>query len=448
MRLQAVSVKGLFGRFDHEFSLTSSDQITILTAPNGYGKTALLSLITFFFSKQFSKMRRYEFSSVTLSFSDNISVVVTKRKQPKDGAANKSETTLVFTSHGQGPVEPFHYSRNDEPLSRELSIIDRYIPYLTRIGPDNWIDDRDGRPYSLDEVIDTFADSLPKSLQRLTDVPAWLNTLIQSTECHMIETQRLLRLDLDYDGRYSARRPKISRSVVEGNAEDLSQKIGDAIKNYAAQSQKLDQSFPKRMVQQFGRDAPPEDVIRNKLRELEENRTQLVSAGLLDKSDADQITEFDRIGEKEIRNFLRVYSEDTQQKLSVFDDLYEKINIFQNIISAHLTFKTLKIDLKSGMKVEDEAGRTVPLNSLSSGEQHELVIIYDLLFRVSDNSLILIDEPELSLHVAWQKKFITDLQQIQKLRPLTVAIATHSPQIINDRWDLVTELDGGLSERN
>ncbi|MDH7790180.1 AAA family ATPase [Ochrobactrum sp. AN78] len=444
MRLRAVSVKGLFGRFNHEFSLTSSDQITILTAPNGYGKTALLSLIMFFFSKQFAKMRRYEFTSVTFWFSDSIFVVVTKSKETRDGGNVGSKTSLVFTCHGRGPVEPFNYSRGDEPLSRELSIIDRYIPYLTRVGPDSWIDDRDGRSYTLEEVIDTFADMLPKSLQRLTDIPEWLSDVIQSTECHMIETQRLLRLDVDYDGRYPSRRPKASRSVVEGNAEDLAQKIGDAIKIYAAQSQKLDQTFPKRMVQQFGKDAPPEDVIRNKLRELEEKRIQLVSAGLLDKSDADQITEFDRIGEKEIRNFLRVYSEDTQKKLSVFDDLYEKINIFQNIIAEHLTFKKLKIDPKSGMKVEDDAGRIVPLNSLSSGEQHELVIIYDLLFRVSDNSLILVDEPELSLHVAWQKKFITDLQQIQKARPLNVAIATHSPQIINERWDLVTELDGGL----
>ncbi|MGV1916398.1 AAA family ATPase [Rhizobium sp. 22-785-1] len=448
MKLVKVAVRGLFGRFDHEFDLTSDDQITILTAPNGYGKTALLSLIIFFFSKQFAKMRRYEFSSVTFVFSNEQHVVVNRRKLEPGSKSSNSVGELLFTGHGFGPAESFHYARSDEPLNREASIIDRYIPFLTRIDSDKWIDDRDGRMYSLDDVVDSFGDILPKNLQRLVETPQWLTNAIHSTECHMIETQRLLRLDVDYESRHAARRPRASRSVVEGNAEDLAQKIGDAIKKYAAQSQKLDQSFPKRMVQQFGKNAPPEDIIRNKLRELEEKRTQLVSAGLLDKSDADQITELDRIGEKEIRNFLRVYSEDTQQKLSVFDDLYEKINIFQTIIAEHLTFKKLKIDPKVGMKVEDDQGRPIPLNALSSGEQHELVIIYDLLFRVSDNSLILVDEPELSLHVAWQKKFITDLQRIQKARPLNVVIATHSPQIINQRWDLVTELDGGLSERN
>lgn len=446
MKLQNVCVKGLFGRFDHQFNLTSPEQITILTAPNGYGKTALLSLITFFFSKQFPKMRRYKFGSIKLSFSNDIGVLITKEAaEPELG---KPDDVLIFHAIGMGEEDPFRLTRSDEPLAREISIIDRYIPFLTRIGSDTWIDDRDGRPYSLVEIIDVFADNLPKSLQRLTDIPDWLEYLIQSTECHMIETQRLLRLDADYDAKFSSRRPKQTRSVVEGNAEDLAQRIGDAIKGYATEAQKLDQSFPKRMVQQFGRNAPPEDIIRNKLRELEDKRSKLVSAGLLDKSDADQITAFDRIADKEIRNFLRVYAQDTQEKLSVFDDLYEKISIFQNIISSHLTFKSLTIDPKVGMKVSDDQGRPVPLPSLSSGEQHELVMIYDLLFRVSDGSLILIDEPELSLHVAWQKRFISDLQQIQTLRPLSVAIATHSPQIINERWDLVTELNGGWSERN
>ena len=54
--------------------------------------------------------------------------------------------------------------------------------------------------------------------------------------------------------------------------------------------------------------------------------------------------------------------------------------------------------------------------------------------------MILIDEPELSLHVSWQINFIEDLERILRLRRLKVLIATHSPQIIHDRWDLVQEL--------
>ncbi|MCK5719976.1 MAG: AAA family ATPase, partial [Thiomargarita sp.] len=52
----------------------------------------------------------------------------------------------------------------------------------------------------------------------------------------------------------------------------------------------------------------------------------------------------------------------------------------------------------------------------------------------------LIDEPEISLHVAWQVEFLGDMKDIINLREFDVIISTHSPQIIDDRWDLTVEL--------
>ena len=77
---------------------------------------------------------------------------------------------------------------------------------------------------------------------------------------------------------------------------------------------------------------------------------------------------------------------------------------------------------------------------LSSGEQHELVILYELIFRTAPDSLVLIDEPELSLHVAWQAQFVPDLERMAKLTGFRSILATHSPEIVGDRWDLTVEL--------
>jgi predicted ATP-binding protein involved in virulence len=65
-----------------------------------------------------------------------------------------------------------------------------------------------------------------------------------------------------------------------------------------------------------------------------------------------------------------------------------------------------------------------------------------MLFKVKPNSLILIDEPELSLHVVWQQEFLKDLEQITRLVGFDILIATHSPDIINVRWNLTVELKG------
>jgi len=69
-------------------------------------------------------------------------------------------------------------------------------------------------------------------------------------------------------------------------------------------------------------------------------------------------------------------------------------------------------------------------------------LFYDLLFNVTPNSLVLIDEPEISLHVAWQKQFLKDLQAVTANAQFDVLLATHSPQIIANRWDLTVELKG------
>jgi len=56
--------------------------------------------------------------------------------------------------------------------------------------------------------------------------------------------------------------------------------------------------------------------------------------------------------------------------------------------------------------------------------------------------MIIIEEPELSLHISWQNKFINDLKDVTAMNSVSIIIATHSPDIINDNWDLKIELAG------
>lgn len=445
MQLKSVSVNALFGRFDHRIPINLEEKITIITAPNGYGKTVILNLIMYFFTRQFHKLLRYSFDVLEFEFSNGSKIRVHGAgKRDLFGEEPKEERKEVL-------FEPINFSEEAKSwpyrLDRERSMrrtmydFERLVPFLQRVDRDAWLDDRTGGIYSSVEVIEQFTDYLPEKLRMAVKLPDWLEGAARATECHLIETQRLLQIDLHPEHHYP-RSSRRSQSVVERNAEDLSKHISAALQHYANDSQKLDQSFPKRVLQRLSETAPPEESIRARLQSLEKKRTDLVKAGLLDKSYSQQITAVDFISDNNIRNILGVYVSDTEDKLSVFDDLYERISLFQDIMAAHFRFKRIDINARSGMSVFDDSGNRIPINELSSGEQHELVLIYDLLFKVSDNALILIDEPELSLHVGWQKRFISDIERIQKLRPLTVIMATHSPQIISDRWDLAVDLAG------
>ena len=87
---------------------------------------------------------------------------------------------------------------------------------------------------------------------------------------------------------------------------------------------------------------------------------------------------------------------------------------------------------------------TYERNDLSSGEKQ---LIYTLL-RVANskrkNQIILMDEPEISLHLSWQEKL---LASIKKLRSESqIIVVTHSPGIVMDGWmGNYTEIDNILT---
>lgn len=72
------------------------------------------------------------------------------------------------------------------------------------------------------------------------------------------------------------------------------------------------------------------------------------------------------------------------------------------------------------------------LKRASSGEQCLLVMMFGIAGHITDNSIILIDEPEISLHPRWQEEFIVMLTRtFSSYAGCQFIIATHSPQIIS-----------------
>jgi len=71
-------------------------------------------------------------------------------------------------------------------------------------------------------------------------------------------------------------------------------------------------------------------------------------------------------------------------------------------------------------------GKAVPLESLSSGEKQMLQLLLETL--AAENNPVLIDEPELSLHVDWQSRLIDCLQSVNEAAQLIMA--THSPEVM------------------
>lgn len=123
-------------------------------------------------------------------------------------------------------------------------------------------------------------------------------------------------------------------------------------------------------------------------------------------------------------------------------DIYKPVNEFSSIINRFFTDseKKISIDPVGRIMVHINNRRQVySVDCLSSGERQLLIIIANVLFNKygnalsPKNSVIIIDEPELSLHMRWQEMFS---EIILESNPKTQFIlATHSPDIVGDLTD-------------
>ncbi|NLN72342.1 MAG: ATP-binding protein [Thermoplasmatales archaeon] len=120
--------------------------------------------------------------------------------------------------------------------------------------------------------------------------------------------------------------------------------------------------------------------------------------------------------------------------------LAESLIVYMDIINGLLNDKHIYIKDNSHLGVELDSGTSLSLSYLSSGERQIMIMFYRLLFHAVPGSIVLLDEPEVSLHVSWQQKLSGIFLDICRLRDLQIIAATHSPQVIHDRWDLATEM--------
>ena len=138
---------------------------------------------------------------------------------------------------------------------------------------------------------------------------------------------------------------------------------------------------------------------------------------------------------------LKVYFSDFEKKYKVFEELIEQLDLFTDIINSRLKFKDIRISRDEGIIVfKSNTDEQLRLDQLSSGEKQEIILFYELIFESDKNIHLLIDEPEISLHIEWQLRFMDDLLKIAEKKKFKVTVATHSPQIINNHWDIQIDL--------
>jgi predicted ATP-binding protein involved in virulence len=445
MQIKQISVEGLFGIFDHVIPLNTDEKITIVHGPNGFGKTAMLRMLNGFFNTRYSVFKNIPFSKFRIDLDIGNHVEVLKTAEISGKTKRRENISFDFYEQGLDKVSfPLRKDKSFSDLDFPVEIISEIIPDLRQLGSKTWRSRSTGETLSLNDVIERFEDTLPLRVRRL-DEPEWLENLKTNIHVRLIESQRLLNFVPNRAARIYTEMPMLP--TVSAYSEEIAKLIQSKLAEYGATSQSLDRTFPARVMQQQATPEVTNEELRKELDNLEKTRSQLIEVGLLDKDDNPDFQIQSQSIDESTRNILSVYVEDVEKKLGVFKEIASKIDLLGRIVNNKFSYKDISFSKEKGFVFKTlyhptATTETLSPTDLSSGEQHELVLLYELLFKVQKNSLVLIDEPELSLHVGWQVQFLKDLQDITKLADLDILMATHSPDIIQDRWDLTVELKG------
>ena len=443
-RVKSVTVKKLFGIYDHSISLRLDERVTIIHGPNGVGKTMILKLLSALFSGRLHEFGRVPLEHFEVQLTDGTTISVSQaRSRPKAGGDKSQHIPLRLTVTGRGETslaEDLKFDLRDRELwARRLQM---EVPWLEPVAEDRWLDTRSMQYLATSDVISIYSEVLMGSNRKRLEIlgePDWFVNIRTQVNVHIIETQRLLRL-APSDSVSPRRMASAMVPTVRDYAKDLQLRVTETLARYASESQSLDQSFPQRLLRARTTELSIAD-IKTRMAELDAKRAKLKSIGLLDDNAAYpfDITSLDNLDGTQ-RSVMTLYVQDTAQKLGVLDDLSRRVELLRLNVNGKFKHKSIRFDRESGFTASGADGVKLDLDALSSGEQHELVLLYDLLFKVQPNTLVLIDEPELSLHVLWQKRFLPDLLEIVQTARFDALVATHSPFIVGSHHSLMVSL--------
>ncbi len=113
-------------------------------------------------------------------------------------------------------------------------------------------------------------------------------------------------------------------------------------------------------------------------------------------------------------------------------EVYAPIDTFLGMLTDFTTGLQFRLDPGGSEELQPYKGKEeLSLEQLSSGEKQLLILLTETLLQRNTTSIFIADEPELSLHISWQRKILSAIRKLNS--QAQIVVATHSPEIAG-RW--------------
>lgn len=411
-RIKYVNITKLWGI--KNISTTFKDHVNIFIGSNGSSKTTFLNLIEATLRCHLKTLAEIDFECIEIIL-------------------NEGERLYVFKIHQEDETR-IRYSINHdisyEVLCEELSF--RNINYFRQR-----------------ETI----SKIQEELSRLVNI-SWLSINRENpdfSERDYRQDPEIIRNMVDFKLKDLVKRLSIYRLQLEQDANRSADKFKEECLSLMLYNESLDKDKLNNLKKWVDTDttAMRRDlfqafnvlgVVKNKkdqilahISKIQEVISRISSSESVSLDDIFVISLIDRT-----LSIIEISKMHEAQKKEIFSPM----DSFLKCLNGFMPDKSFELnkDDTGGVSIILKEGRDRPISigitSLSSGEKQLFILLAEVLLQKRMPHIFIADEPELSLHIAWQRRII---QAILDLNPnAQIIVATHSPEVAADhRHNLV-----------
>lgn len=439
--LKSIEIKGLFGKYN--YLINFRDDISIWVSENGIGKTTILNIIVAILTGDQNILMDINFKKVIVNISGKSYQIDREQYFQVNSNDNRYSKRIEALLEELSMSVPRSYSiklRND--FARKKYIDLEFIEELSYRFFNNDIDLIKDKKimYILRELKELQYKDLSRTLYKIKEA--------LKEDILFYPTYRRVEVGLDkvfLNRRDEYNRYELSPKYMGFGMNDVKNRISnvlnkmrkDANTAYIEMNANIISELLKKNVSYYlGKYNPIDlhkvDVI---IKRIGEERIDNIDSlkSFLDKSSRGKTIPNIEFLSYYLQKLVKIY--DAQKPLD------SKLRKFSDVCTKYLSGKKIIYDeTLLTMNIYDCNDEKIDFEDLSSGEKQVISIFSKVYLDIVTPCIFIIDEPEISLSVEWQKEFLKDIFNSEKIG-LMIA-TTHSPFIFKNEYrKFVIELD-------
>lgn len=431
MKIKSLKIEDLHGYINYYVKF--NDDLTFLYGDNGCGKTTILNIITYIITGQIFELFKFKFNSIILEYYDDKicnKIKIFKNDEYIRIIFGNSEDKLIYqpfdfsSKRAEGYENKARYYFSEHQILSDIrkTFNYMYLP-LSRNGnyTNNDVLDHKERiqvshRYNYTNNIDSTLYDVEMLIKNSYNKVNFILNKINETF-----SDDILKSFLDVENISNFDQVFNYINELDGN------KINDIQKQYTdvlITLKKWDNETESKISSFF--DSLKHDVVT--LKKDGPDATILIET-LFKISELIKITRIIEQAES-----LEKAKDRYKQPLDMF------IKIINGFIYSGVSRKEVDIDDDGNLYIKSPHHKKLNIQQLSSGEKQIVTFFAYLIFGLekSNQSIFIVDEPELSLHLNWQRMFIDSILSVNQ--NVQLIFATHAPEIIGKHRDKSVKL--------